>query len=177
MDSWDEVPDLSIPVLYEENKKNLHGLFCCLDLYDLNTIYINENSFENRIIDDSNSRRMLFDSALAHELIHFLVKSSNIDRYLDSKAWRNLAMNDAFAYWFQNKYIERYFGYSLLDFIGKEDFKYEETLFFRNEAGFLYGFSQQNFIFNAVQFFDEDLYEKHDRLVNNGFYDPFQDAQ
>ena len=172
MDSWVEVPDP-----YKKNKENLHGLFCCLDLYDLNTIRINENGFENQVINDSNSRRMFFDSALAHEVIHFLVKSSNIDRYLNSKAWRNLAMNDAFAYWFQNKYIERYFGYDILDFIGEEGFQYEETHFFRNEAGFLYRLSEQNFIFNAVQFFDEDLYEKHDRLVNNEFYDPFQPAQ
>lgn len=162
----DETDTVSV-VVGNNTQKHSSG-FCCGELNE-NKIHIDEEGDRNSLINASNSR-VYFDSILAHEIIHFLVKSANADRFVKSKAGLNKGMYEAFAYWGQNKFIERHSKYSLPDFILKDnDLKYTRADNFEQLADLIYRHSIPYFVFNAIYFFDDNLQEKHDKLIDNKF--------
>lgn len=162
--SWDEVE-----VVHKQKKDNLmlhnlvlKGIFCCPEEKNKNEIYINTSYFSTEF-------PIRNQSSLAHELIHFLVKSANFKRLMKSGAVQNKSMYEAFAFWGQNKFIERHSHFNLMDFVDQKKISCKTGSAFGVTSGFFYNGMQVLFLCHATHFFDDHTEDRYNRLIDNKF--------
>ena len=108
-------------------------------------------------------------SVVAHEIIHFLVKAASFKKIQETKAFENHSMMETFAYWGQNKFIERHSDKTLWDFTEKESDTYLISKTFPLVADIFYNMLYDLFIYNSIVFFDRNRIEKYNKLITNKF--------
>lgn len=141
--------------------QELKGVHCCNIWTERDEIYINISHYKENTVYNQ--------SILVHELIHFFIKSSNFDKLITSGSHRDEAMHEAFAYWGQNKFIEKHSDFNLMTYIEKYIGNYEIAESFSCDAEGFYILTYDFFVYNAIHFFNEHTKLKYNKLINNEF--------
>ena len=144
------------------DKERLKGIFCCMKEEEKNKIYIHSYTYKNQ-------PSIYAKSILAHEITHFLIKSASFKQIKETKAFQNPTMMETFAYWAQNKFIERHSNKTLWNFTKKKYNKYTIATRFPITADAFYFTFYDVFIYNSILFFDTDTKKKYNKLVTNKF--------
>ena len=149
--------DTDVPI------ENLEAIYCCKKQSSKNEIYINTHYL-------TENEELYNQSVLAHEIIHFLVKSANFERLIASESWENVGMHEALAYWGQNKFLERHSENNLMDYLNMSEKNPKVLTVFDTSASIFYYVAFEDFIYGSIHFFDADTNIRYNKLIDNMFY-------
>ncbi len=161
VDSWE---DVSIPV-----ENNVYAFFHNGEVASVNDIYININDYGDIFFQS----KVLEDSVIFHEMIHFFFKSANLKYLTENEIGRNGAMEEVLSYWCQNQYIKRVTEgkKDIMDYVqgSTQDFNLLDLDSFIGISDILYEMSKAGFIYQSIPFLDEDPQDTYTGIVNNKY--------
>ncbi len=138
----------------------------------VNDIYINTRGLFSKLspfVKDQN--KIMEQSFVLHEFIHFFIKSAKFEYVLENNIERNGIMEEALCHWASNKYIEKatqdrknitdYMKADTEEFVLSDDFPSISRIIYRKPL--------TAFIYNSIHFFDSDTRAKYNKLINNEY--------
>ncbi len=148
----------------------LHGLFYNSRDPKVNDLYIN-TSFLYSVSSLLRPEKVVEQSIVFHEIIHFLTKSAIFEYVLETKIDRNFLLEEALCYWSQNKYIEMATSgrKNMMDYVTSDTEGLVLSENFPSNLPSLITFSWEKTVYNSIHFFNGDTKEKYNKFVNNEY--------
>ena len=157
---------------------SLHAVFYSPIDLSVNDIYIKWNpefiSQDFNLLFDEDAE-IIESSIIAHEIVHFLFKSSNFEyRKRNGIVVKNFTMEETLAYWFQNEYIKIKTGNNLMDYISTNisEFKTYDDEGFVEVAILLYQMAWDRFVHSSIDFINRNTTEKYKNILDNKYIPP-----
>ncbi|MDE0120018.1 MAG: hypothetical protein OXM55_08445 [Bdellovibrionales bacterium] len=111
----------------------------------------------------------LLESILAHEIFHYFKKSCCWDK-IEKIDYMNMALFESSAYWSQDQYLKRNHKKSVMDFIANpETDTWHIINYFESVSMTAYQMNKRLYMFNAINWFDNDPVRIYDGLINGHY--------